>query len=120
MSSIGSPVAFSNFILIDWGRPKDLTVGYEELENMLLLTVNGVVVKNLRQVRDLVEACQPEEFLRFTLHNNLILVLRAEDARKATPEALEKHGIPSATSPDLDDVDVEVEAGDVKAEAVSA
>lgn len=103
----------------------DLTVGYEELENMLLLTVNGVVVKNLRQVRDLVEACQPEEFLRFTLHNNLILVLRAEDARKATPEALEKHGIPSATSPDLDDVDVEVEAGDVKAgdvkaEAVSA
>ena len=75
--------------------------GYEELENMLLLTVNGVEVKNLRQVCDLVSGCQ-DEFLRFTLHNNLLLVLRAEDARKATPEALEKHGIPSATSPDLD------------------
>lgn len=77
---------------------------------MLLLNVNGVVVKNLRQVRSLVERCQGEEFLRFTLHNNLVLVLRAEDARKATPEALEKHGIPSATSPDLDDVLAEPEA----------
>eukprot|EP00438_Fugacium_kawagutii_P005340 Skav210314 [mRNA] locus=scaffold475:260904:261401:- [translate_table: standard] len=88
----------------------DLTVGYEELENMLLLNVNGVAVKNLRQVRSLVERCQGEDFLRFTLHNNLVLVLRAEDARKATPEALEKHGIPSATSPDLDDVPAEPEA----------
>ena len=81
----------------------DLTVGYEDLENMLLLTVNGVVVKNLKHLQKLVEG-QMDEFLRFTLHNNLVLVLRAEDARKATPEALEKHQIPSATSPDLDDL----------------
>ena len=82
----------------------DLTVGYEDLENMLLLTVNGAVVKNLKHLQKLVDS-QMDEFLRFTLHNNLVLVLRAEDARKATPEALEKHQIPSATSPDLDDLD---------------
>jgi len=83
----------------------DLTVGYEDLENMLLLTVNGAVVKNLKHLQKLVGS-QMDEFLRFTLHNNLVLVLRAEDARKATPEALEKHQIPSATSPDLDALDL--------------
>eukprot|EP00913_Durusdinium_trenchii_P021694 g20384.t1 len=36
----------------------DLTIGYEELENMLLLDVNGVIVKNLRQVLALVDGCQ--------------------------------------------------------------
>lgn len=93
----------------------DLTIGYEELENMLLLDVNGVIVKNLRQVLALVDGCQ-EEFLRFTLHNNLVLVLKASDARTATPEALEKHGIPSASSPDLE---AEASCG-VEAQAVEA
>lgn len=78
----------------------DLTVGYEELENMLLVSVNGVKVKNLRQVMDIVDTTK-DEFLRFALHNNLLLVLKAETARKATPEALEKHGIPARSSPDL-------------------
>ncbi|CAE7810539.1 DEGP2, partial [Symbiodinium necroappetens] len=38
----------------------DLTVGYEELENMLLVSVNGVKVKNLRQVMDIVDTTKDE------------------------------------------------------------
>jgi len=83
----------------------DLTVGYEDLENMLLVTVNEVRVINLRQVADIVFSCQAMYF-RFGLHNNLVLVLKVEEARKATSEALEQHSIPAAMSPDLMQADL--------------
>jgi len=78
----------------------DLTVGYEDLENVLLETVNDEKVRNLRQVWDIISACS-DEYLRFGLHNNLVLVLSSEDAKKATAQALEQHSIPAALSPDL-------------------
>mmetsp|Transcript_119232 Transcript_119232/g.338053 ORF Transcript_119232/g.338053 Transcript_119232/m.338053 type:complete len:581 (-) Transcript_119232:154-1896(-) len=79
----------------------DLTVGYEDLENMLLHTVNDTHVRNLRHVADLIDSCD-SEYLRFGLQTNLVLVLKTEAAKKATAEALEQHGIPAAMSPDLE------------------
>jgi len=78
----------------------DLTVGYEDLENVLLASVNDTPVRNLRHVMELIEACS-SEYLRFSFQNNLVLVLKPDDAKKATAEALEQHTIPAATSPDL-------------------
>jgi len=78
----------------------DLTVGYEDLENVMLVSINDITVKNLRHCLDIIEGCS-EKYLRFSFQNNLVLVLKPEDAKKATTEALEQHSIPAATSPDL-------------------
>jgi len=78
----------------------DLTVGYEDLENVLLLTVNDTKIRNLRHVMELIDACSAEN-LRFGLQNNLLLILKTEAAKKATAEVLEQHTIPAAMSPDL-------------------
>ncbi|CAJ1457955.1 unnamed protein product [Effrenium voratum] len=78
----------------------ELTMGYENLENMQLAAVGDVAVRNLRHAMELAEACAGP-YLRFNLQQNQVLILRAEEARKATPEVLEKHGIPHAKSPDL-------------------
>jgi len=89
----------------------DLTVGYEDLENMLLQSVNGTAVRNLRHVMELIDGCS-DTYLRFQFLNNLTLVLKPEDVKRATPEALEQHSIPAAVSPDL--------GGDAAAQAAGA
>jgi len=78
----------------------DLTVGYEDLENIVLNAFNGTQVKNLRHIMEMIEACT-DEYMRFGLQTNLTLVLKTEPAKKATAEALEHHNIPAAMSPDL-------------------
>merc|ERR1712032_936897 len=50
----------------------DLTVGYEDLENMLLHTVNGTNVRNLTHVVELLDVCT-DEYLRFGLETNQVL-----------------------------------------------
>merc|ERR1712232_211731 len=81
----------------------DLTVGYEDLENVLLENVNGTPVRSIRHVAELIEACT-SGYLRLGLQTNLTLVLKAEVTVKATAEVLEQHGIPAAMSPDLADL----------------
>jgi len=78
----------------------ELTMGYDRLENMLLLTINGTKVKNLRHVMELVEACAGE-YLRFGLQTNHAIVLKTQAAKEATNDVLNKHGIPSDRSRDL-------------------
>lgn len=78
----------------------ELTVGYDHLENMQLLAVGGVPVRNLRHAVELTEAAEGP-YLRFSLQQNQVLILRAEPARASTAEVLVKHGIPQEKSPDL-------------------
>lgn len=78
----------------------ELTMGYESLENLRLVSVGEEKVRNLQQAMELVGACT-EGFLRLGLQHNLQLILKAKAAREATEEVLEKHGIPAAASPDL-------------------
>mmetsp|Transcript_116100 Transcript_116100/g.248348 ORF Transcript_116100/g.248348 Transcript_116100/m.248348 type:complete len:511 (-) Transcript_116100:97-1629(-) len=78
----------------------ELTMGYENLENLRLQAVNGTAVRNLRHAMELIEACN-EGYLEMSLQHNLVLILKAEDAKKATAEVLEQHGIPAAKSHDL-------------------
>jgi len=78
----------------------ELTVGYENLENLRLVEVCGTPVRNLRHALELIGACATG-YLRLELERNLLLILKAEAAKAATLEVLEKHGIPAAMSPDL-------------------
>nr|XP_043616475.1 protease Do-like 9 [Erigeron canadensis] len=78
----------------------DINIGYEEIVNTQVLAFNNKPVKNLKSLADMVESCS-EEFLKFDLEYQQIVVLRTEMAKKATQNILLTHCIPSAMSDDL-------------------
>merc|ERR1712048_357288 len=96
----------------------DLTVGYEDLENILLETINGVRVQNLKHVKELTEDCR-SGYLRLGLQANLTLVLKAEAINNATEEVLKHHNITAAMSPDLAGLPAE-DASDAVGRAAAA
>jgi len=85
----------------------EITMGYEGLENYLLLTVNGESVRNLRHAMEVMCGRSggghegADGYLRLGLQNHQLLVLKASAAAEATESVLLKHGIPAAASPDL-------------------
>ncbi|XP_060187544.1 protease Do-like 9 isoform X1 [Lycium barbarum] len=78
----------------------DINIGYEELVNTQVLAFNGKPVKNLKSLANMVEACK-EEYLKFDLDYNQIVVLQTKSAKAATSDILAMHCIPSAMSDDL-------------------
>ncbi|XP_065876370.1 protease Do-like 9 [Euphorbia lathyris] len=78
----------------------DINIGYEELVNTQVLAMNGKPVKNLKSLANMVENCD-DEFLKFELEYEQIVVLRTKTAKEATVEILSTHCIPSAMSEDL-------------------
>ena len=61
---------------------------------------NGVAVNDLKQLAWMVETCG-EEFLRFQLEHDLLVVLKRTLAQKETKNILKTHCIPNAKSEDL-------------------
>ncbi|KAM0033657.1 putative peptidase Do [Helianthus debilis subsp. tardiflorus] len=78
----------------------DINIGYEEIVNTQVLAFNNKPVKNLKNLAAMVESCT-EEFLKFDLEYEQIVVLRTKMAKKATRDILLTHCIPSAMSDDL-------------------
>lgn len=78
----------------------DINIGYEEIVNTQVLSFNGKPVKNLKSLASMVESCD-DEFLKFDLEYQQIVVLRTKAAKAATLDILTTHCIPSATSDDL-------------------
>ncbi|KAK4366569.1 hypothetical protein RND71_014449 [Anisodus tanguticus] len=78
----------------------DINIGYEELVNTQVISFNGKPVKNLKSLANMVEACK-EEYLKFDLDYNQIVVLQTKNAKAATSDILAMHCIPSAMSDDL-------------------
>ncbi|KAM0005536.1 putative peptidase Do [Helianthus debilis subsp. tardiflorus] len=78
----------------------DINIGYEEIVNTQVLAFNNKPVKNLKSLAAMVESCT-EEFLKFDLEYEQIVVLRTKTAKKATRDILLTHCIPSAMSDDL-------------------
>ena len=62
--------------------------------------VNGVEVKNLKHLCELIEECSTED-LRLEFKNHKVLVLNYESAKKATLQILERHKIKSVISKDI-------------------
>ncbi|KAL6997203.1 Protease Do-like 9 [Sarracenia purpurea var. burkii] len=65
-----------------------------------VLAFNGTPVKNLKCLATMVESCK-DEFLKFDLEYQQIVVLRTKAAKAATLDILTTHCIPSAMSDDL-------------------
>ncbi|KAF3444690.1 hypothetical protein FNV43_RR14383 [Rhamnella rubrinervis] len=78
----------------------DINIGYEDIVNTQVLAFNGKPVKNLKSLATMVESCD-EEYLKFDLEYEQIVVLKTETARAATLDILATHCIPSAMSDDL-------------------
>ncbi|CAO2818242.1 unnamed protein product [Amaranthus hypochondriacus] len=78
----------------------DINIGYEEIVNTHVLKFNGKPVKNLKSLANMVESCE-DEFMKFDLDYDQIVVLRTKTAKAATVDVLVTHCIPSAMSDDL-------------------
>ncbi|KAK4282449.1 hypothetical protein QN277_013826 [Acacia crassicarpa] len=80
----------------------DINIGYEDIVNTQVLAFNGKPVKNLKSLVFMVESCN-DEYMKFDLEHQQIVVLKTCTAKAATSDILTTHGIPSAMSDDLKD-----------------
>lgn len=78
----------------------DINAGYERLAELQVKNVNGIEIKNLKHLCQLVENCSRES-LRIDLDDDRVVALNYESARIATSRILERHRIPSRMSIDL-------------------
>ncbi|KAM7511445.1 hypothetical protein LguiB_010320 [Lonicera macranthoides] len=78
----------------------DINIGYEDIVNTQVLAFNSKPVKNLKSLVSLVENCK-DEFMKFDLDYEQIVVLQTKNAKAATLDILTTHCIPSAMSADL-------------------
>lgn len=78
----------------------DINIGYEEIVNTQVLAFNGEPVKNLKSLASMVEKCI-DEFLKFDLEYQQVVVLQTRTAKSATSDILTTHCIPFAMSEDL-------------------
>ncbi|KAM6549897.1 hypothetical protein CsatB_021573 [Cannabis sativa] len=78
----------------------DINIGYEDIVNTQILKFNGKPVRNLKTLANMVESCK-DEYLKFELEYDQIVVLQTKTAREATLDILATHCIPSAMSDDL-------------------
>merc|ERR1712048_347764 len=78
----------------------EVTVGYEDIGNTEVLAFNGIPIRNLKQLADLVDACE-DKYMRFELADRNVVVSESATAREETVHVLEHHGIPQARSKDL-------------------
>lgn len=81
----------------------DATLGYEDGYNSQVISFNGTPVENLRHLCTMVLACN-DRFMTLELEYNELLVLDTQLARSMTKEVLDRHGIPSMASKDLQDL----------------
>ncbi|KAL1200354.1 Protease Do-like 9 [Cardamine amara subsp. amara] len=78
----------------------DINIGYEEIVNTQVVAFNGKPVKNLKGLAEMVENCD-DEYMKFNLDYDQIVVLETKTAKEATLDILTTHCIPSAMSDDL-------------------
>ncbi|GER38543.1 DegP protease 9 [Striga asiatica] len=78
----------------------DINIGYEDIVNTQVHAFNGQPVKNLKSLARMVEGCD-DEYLKFDLEYQQIVVLQTKNAKAATLDILTTHCIPSAMSDDL-------------------
>ncbi|KAL9281808.1 Protease Do-like 9 [Arabidopsis thaliana] len=78
----------------------DINIGYEEIVNTQVVAFNGKPVKNLNGLAGMVENCE-DEYMKFNLDYDQIVVLDTKTAKEATLDILTTHCIPSAMSDDL-------------------
>ncbi|GMH32328.1 hypothetical protein BSKO_00162 [Bryopsis sp. KO-2023] len=78
----------------------DATVGFEDACNVQVHSFNGEVVHDLNHLVEMVISCE-DEYMRFDLDFEQVIVVNSELAKKTTVDVLEEHSIPDMASPDV-------------------
>lgn len=80
-----------------------INLGYSDLTNLQVVTVDNDRVRNLRHFVDLYESAhrRGQEFIRIGLDDNRIIVINLRSAHESMPEILHQHRVPADRSPDL-------------------
>ncbi|MEW5317074.1 MAG: hypothetical protein WDW38_008405 [Sanguina aurantia] len=78
----------------------EATLGYEDIYNVQLLRFNGVAVMDLQHLSTLVAGCN-EQYMRFDLEYNEVVVIETSAVQACTPEVMAAHSIPFPVSRDL-------------------
>lgn len=78
----------------------DINIGYEDIVNNQVLSFNDMPVKNLKSLAIMVENCD-DEYLKFGLEYNQMVVLQTKAAKAAMLDILTTHCISSSMSDDL-------------------
>lgn len=92
--------AGEQFVILSQVLMDDVNAGYERLAELQVKKVNGVEIDNLKHLCGLV-VDSSEEFLRFDLDDERVIVLNYNLAKLATSRILKRHRIPAAMSNDL-------------------
>lgn len=80
--------------------PGPVTRGYLDWESVVVRSVDGVVVRDLAHLVELVDGAKGP-WVRIETEDGAVMVLDAAAARKAGPSLLEKYGIAHDRSADL-------------------
>ena len=83
-----------NVVVLTQVLGDEVNVGYQNLDAMVLESINGQKVHNLREVTEMVENCK-EEYITFEFEGDVPITLNTEKMRNATPNILERYRIPS-------------------------
>lgn len=78
----------------------DVNMGYQQITYISVDSINGVKVKNMRHLINLIENSK-ERFIEIKLENKGRVVLELSKMKNATPRILERYRIPSDRSKDF-------------------
>lgn len=69
--------------------------GYQDISTWTIASVNGVRVKNLRHLVELVEKSEPSAFVTFENDRGQVIILDRENVKRAQDEILKTYRIPA-------------------------
>ena len=81
-----------NVVLLTQVLGDEVNVGYQNFDSMVLVSINGKKVHNLREAVDLVESCK-DEYITFEFEGDIPVTLNIGKLREATPRILERYHI---------------------------
>ena len=70
----------------------EVNVGYQRLDSLVLLSINGKKVRNLKEAVEMVENCK-DEYITFMFEDDMPVTLNLAKLRAATPRILERYRI---------------------------
>ena len=81
-----------NVVVLTQVLGDEVNVGYQNFDSMVLVSINGKKVRNLREVVEMVENCK-DEYITFEFENDIPVTLNIGKLREATPRILERYNI---------------------------
>ena len=72
----------------------EVNVGYQNLDSLVLVAINGKKVHNLAEAVEMVEKCR-DKYITFMFEEDTPVTLDLEKLRAATPKILERYRVPA-------------------------